>query len=289
MKVNDLDVYGLLAKVREKKPLVHHITNWVTIYDCANIVRVFGGLPIMAHAPEESGDMAAISDALVLNIGTLTTSLIESMKIAAKSANKKDIPVILDAVGAGATKFRDEKALELINECKINVIKGNASEIGRLAGEDVKTKGVEATDVKIDLIETAKKLSKSKKSTVIITGAHDIVTNEKDTYLIKNGHKMMGSFVGTGCLAASIIGCFCGVEKDYTKAAVGALACFGIAGELAARNSNGPASFKERLFDEIYNLTEENVEKMQKIDKILLTTKSSYLDSKPSNGTSRKI
>ena len=122
MKMNDLDVYDLLCKVRAKKPLVHHITNWVTIYDCANVVRVFGGLPIMAHAPEESGDMAAISDALVLNIGTLTTSLIESMKIAAKSANKKGIPVILDAVGVGATKFRDEKALELINECKIDVL-----------------------------------------------------------------------------------------------------------------------------------------------------------------------
>jgi len=269
MKVDDLDVYGLLCKVREKKPLVHHITNWVTIYDCANVVRVFGGLPIMAHAPEESGDMAAISDALVLNIGTLTTSLVDSMKIAAKSANKKGIPVILDAVGVGATEFRDEKALELINECKIDVIKGNASEIGRLAGEDVRTKGVEATDVKIDLIETAKKLSQSKNAIIVITGVHDIIANGDNIYLVKNGHKMMGSFVGTGCLAASIIGCFCGVEKDYAKAAVAALTCFGIAGELAARNSNGPASFKEKLFDEIYSLTKENVEKMQKIDKIL--------------------
>jgi len=274
MKVNDLDVYDLLCKVREKKPLVHHITNWVTIYDCANIVRVFGGLPIMAHAPEESGDMAAISDALVLNIGTLTTSLIASMKIATKSANKKGIPVILDAVGVGATKFRDEKALELINECKINVIKGNASEIGRLAGEDVQTKGVEATNVKIDLLETAKNLSQTRNATVVITGPHDIVAGGENIYLVKNGNKMMSSFVGTGCLAASVIGCFCGVQKNYTKAAVAALTCFGIAAELSAKNSIGPASFKEKLFDEIYNLTKDDILKMQKVEDITLTAES---------------
>lgn len=268
MKNIKQDVPGLLKRVREKKPLVHHITNWVTIYDCANVVRVFGGLPVMAHAPEESGDMSAISDALVLNIGTLTTGLIDSMKIAARSANKKGIPVILDAVGVGATKFRDKKALELIDECRIDVIKGNASEIGRLAGEDVKTRGVEATDVTIDLAETAKKLSRTKKATVVITGACDIIARGEDVYFVRNGDKMMGSFVGTGCLAASVIGCFCGVCPAYAGAAAAGLICFGIAAELAAGNSRGPASFKNALFDEIYNLSENNVLKMQKAEGI---------------------
>lgn len=271
MKDLKQDVSGLLMRVREKKPLVHHITNWVTIYDCANVVRVFGGLPIMAHAHEESGDMAAISDALVLNIGTLTTGLIDSMKIAAKSANKKGIPVILDAVGVGATKFRDKKALELINECRIDVIKGNASEIGRLAGEDVKTRGVEATDVSIDLAETAKKLSRSKKATVVITGACDIIAGNGNVYFVRNGDKMMSSFVGTGCLAASVIGCFCGAELhagDYAGACAAAMTCFGIAAELAAGNSKGPASFKNNLFDEIYNLKKDHILKMQKAQEL---------------------
>ncbi len=267
--IDKLDVYEMLSKIRKQKPLVHHITNWVTIYDCANIVRIIGGLPIMAHAPEECGDMTAISDALVLNIGTLTTPLIDSMKIAAKSANKKGIPVILDAVGVGATKFRDEKALELINECKINVIKGNSSEIGKLAGEDVMTKGVEATDVQIDLVETAKKLSKSKNSTVVITGVQDIVAHKDDIYIVKNGDEMLSTFVGTGCLVASVIGCFCGVEKNYTKAAASALVCFGIAAELVAKDVDTPSAFKERFFDKIYTLNKDDILKMQRIDKIL--------------------
>ena len=142
----------ILEKVRIEKPLVHHITNWVSIYDCANITRAFGALPVMAHAKEESGDMANISSALVLNIGTLTPSLIESMIIAGKSANKKNIPVVVDMVGVGATTLRNEKALELLNKIKVDVIKGNASEIAKISGEDVKTKGVESVKVKSDLV-----------------------------------------------------------------------------------------------------------------------------------------
>ncbi|MFH1351952.1 MAG: hydroxyethylthiazole kinase, partial [bacterium] len=109
-------MYELLEKVRKEKPLVHHLTNWVTIYDCANIVKVFGASPVMAHAKEEVADMASMASALVLNIGTLTGEFIEAMKIAAKAANKKGIPVVLDVCGAGATKFRDEKSLEILNE-----------------------------------------------------------------------------------------------------------------------------------------------------------------------------
>src|SRR3989339_600773 len=137
----------LLKKVKEQKPLIHHITNWVTIYDCANIVRAIGALPVMAHAKEEAADMAKIASALVLNIGTLTNELIESMKLAGKAANEKGAPIVLDAVGVGATKLRDDKALELLKDLKIDIIKGNASEIAKLAGEDVQTKGVESTKV----------------------------------------------------------------------------------------------------------------------------------------------
>src|SRR3989338_7247812 len=155
----------LLKKVREEKPLVHHITNWVTIYDCANVVRAFGALPVMAHAKEEAADMAKIANALVLNIGTLTIELIESMKIAGKAANEKGIPIVLDAVGVGATKLRDDKALELLNELRIDIIKGNSSEIARLAGMQVQTKGVEATKVEANLVELARKLANEKKAT----------------------------------------------------------------------------------------------------------------------------
>jgi len=261
-------IWKILEKIRREKPLIHHITNWVTIYDCANITRAFGALPIMAHAKEESRDMAKIASALVLNIGTLTPYLIDSMIIAGKSANEKGIPVILDAVGAGATKFRDDKAFELLDKININIIKGNASEIARLAGEPVITKGVESTEVKANLIDVAKKLANQRKATVVITGKEDVVTDGKRVYLIRNGHKMMGNIVGTGCMAASVIGSFAGVEKDYTLAATAALSCFGIAGELAAMKSNGPGSFKERFYDEAFNLSSENIKEMIKIDEI---------------------
>ena len=258
----------IFEKVRKEKPLVHHITNWVTIYDCANITRAFGALPVMAHAKEESGDMAKIASVLVLNIGTLTPELIESMIIAGKSANEKGIPVVLDAVGAGATKLRDDKSFELLDKIKVNIIKGNASEIARLAGEKVVTKGVESTEVKTNLIELAKKLANERKATVAITGKEDIVTDGKRIYLVKNGHKMMSSVVGTGCMAASVIGSFAGVEKDYTMASVAALSCFGIAGELAAMKSNGPGSFKERFYDEVFNLNSKTIKEMIKVDEI---------------------
>ena len=256
----------VFQRLKNAKPLVHHITNWVTIYDCANITRAFGALPVMAHAKEEAADMASIASALVLNIGTLTPELIDSMIIAGKSANNKGIPVVLDAVGVGATKLRDDKALELLNSIKVDIIKGNASEIAKLSGENVVTKGVESTKVEGSLIEIAKKLSNKQKSVVVITGKQDIVTDGRKIYLVNNGHAMMGSIVGTGCMAASIIGAFAGVEKDYAKAAAYALASFGIAGELAAAKSKGPGTFHENFYDEAYNLTAEKVEKSAKIE-----------------------
>ncbi len=258
----------ILQRVRETKPLIHHITNWVTIYDCANIVRAIGALPVMAHAEEESGDMASIASALVLNIGTLTVEIIKSMKIAGKSANQKDIPIVLDAVGVGATKLRDDKAFELLNEIKINIVKGNASEIARLAGENVKTKGVEATKVEADLIAVARKLSVERNCVTVITGKEDIVTDGTKTYLVKNGHPMLGSIVGTGCMATSVIACFAAVERDYAKAASAGLACFCIAGELSASRSKGPGTFKENFYDEIYNLNKETIDKMERIEQL---------------------
>ena len=252
--------------VRKNKPLVHHITNWVTIYDCANMTRAFGALPVMAHAKEEAADMASIASSLVLNIGTLTGDLIEAMILAGRSANKKNIPVVLDAVGVGATKLRNEKVDELLESIRIDIIKGNASEIAKLSGENVTTRGVESTKVEAPLQDVAKKLAALHNCVVVITGKEDIVTDGKKLYIVKNGHEMMGSIVGTGCMAASVIGAFAGVEKDYAKAAAHALCSYGIAGELAASRSNGPGSFKENFYDEVYNLDADKIEQRAKIE-----------------------
>ncbi len=256
----------VFQKLRDLKPLVHHITNWVTIYDCANMTRAFGALPVMAHAKEEAAEMASIASALVLNIGTLTPELIDAMVLAGKSANRKGIPVVLDAVGVGATKLRDGEALRLLSSIRIDIIKGNSSEIARLSGMEVTTKGVESAKVDADMVSVAKNLAGRYKCAVAVTGKQDIVTDGKKVYLINNGHEMMGCMVGTGCMAASIIGAFAGVEKDCAKAAAYALASFGIAGELAAAKSKGPGSFHENFYDEAYNLTAEKIEKMAKIE-----------------------
>lgn len=263
-----LNAGELLSRVRLRKPLVHHLTNWVTIYDCANIVKVAGASPVMAHAPEEAAAMSSLASSLVLNIGTLDAGLIESMKLAAASANRKKIPVILDVCGAGATDFRTSKCLELIDQAKIGIIKGNASEIAAVAGEAVLTKGVDSTEILQDHAEIAKKMARKHKCTVVITGEKDVISNGRKTYLISNGHIMMSDIVGTGCMAASCIGAFIAVEKDLVYAASSALLCFEIAAELASRRAKGPASFKAQLFDCLYKLNNNHIKKLQKIERI---------------------
>jgi len=254
-----MDIFGMLEKIREQKPLIHHITNWVTIYDCANVVKVLGASPVMAHAREEVQDMVKIASALVLNIGTLTPEIVKSMKSAAKDANECGIPVVLDACGAGATPFRNKMVFELLSSAHIDIIKGNASEIAKVSGENVTTKGVDAGKVDGNLMKLAQRLAIEIKSTVVITGKEDIITNGTSSYYVKNGHELMGSVVGTGCMAASVIGAFAAVEKKYSDASAAALAVFGIAGEIAASKSSGPGLFKEYLFDALYHMDNRTI------------------------------
>jgi len=268
MKKIKIEAAALLEKIRVEKPVVHHLTNWVTIYDCAQIVKVMGGSPVMAHAKEEVAEMAKIASSLVLNIGTLTVDFVEAMKIAARSANEKGIPVILDVCGAGATRLRDEKCMELLHEVKIDIIKGNASEIARINGEEIRTKGVDSAHVSADLKEIARELAQIRKATVVVTGEMDIVSNGTDTYLVKNGTLMLTHVVGSGCMAASVIGAFAAVEKDLAKAAVSGLVCFELAAECAAKKSKGPGSFKEAIFDCLANLDKLTINSKQKVERL---------------------
>src|SRR5512133_1318148 len=186
-------VYDLLDGVRRQKPVVHHLINWVTIYDCAQVLKTIGASPVMAHAPEEVADMVRIASALVLNIGTLTTEMVESMKLAARAANAKSIPVVLDACGAGATPFRDRKITELLEAAHIDIIKGNASEIARVAGANVVTRGVDAAEVADDLTALAQALARQRRAVVVVTGREDIVTDGTKTWRVQNGHELMTS------------------------------------------------------------------------------------------------
>ncbi|TGC10585.1 hydroxyethylthiazole kinase [Methanolobus halotolerans] len=255
-----------LKTIRESKPLIHHITNWVTIYDCANMTRTFGALPVMAHAREECADMTNIASALVLNIGTLTTEIIDAMIISAKAANEKRIPVLLDAVGVGATKFRDDMAAKILDSVHIDIIKGNYSEVAKLAGEDARTRGVESTAIDAEPRQLAKKFAGSRSCVVVMTGKDDIISDGERTFVVKNGHESMGYIVGTGCMAASVIASFAAINSDHCDAAKDALCYFGIAGELAAEKSVTPGTFKMHLYDEVFGLSDERAKVMLNIE-----------------------
>ncbi|HUT38220.1 MAG TPA: hydroxyethylthiazole kinase [Methanoregula sp.] len=250
----------LFARVREKRPLIHHITNYVTVNDCANITISAGAAPVMADAPEEVCEMVTFAGALVLNIGTLNKGQIESMLLAGGMANDRQIPVILDPVGAGATCFRTTSAQRLIDELKITILKGNAGEIGTLAGAEALVRGVDSHGVTGDLVKIAKHYAKRAGMTVVISGATDIVTDGRRILLVENGHPMLGRISGTGCMAASVTGAFAAVADDPVLAAAAALAAFGIAGEKAAAGARGPYSFKTALFDEMAALKPEDLE-----------------------------
>jgi hydroxyethylthiazole kinase len=266
-----MECFSLLEKVRTHKPLVHHITNWVTIYDCAQIVKSLGASPVMAHAHNEASDMASLASSLVFNIGTLTEDIITSMIIAGKKANEKGTPAILDVCGAGATAYRDEMCMKIISEVYISVIKGNSSEICRIAGLDVMTKGVDAGDIEgglEKLCAVARTLALAKKCTVVITGKEDILSDGKRTFIVSNGTSLMTNVVGTGCMASSVIGSFIAIESDYVHAAAAGLCCYEIAAEKAAKDSSGLMQFKNKIFDSVFNLSKDDVEKNMKIRQV---------------------
>jgi hydroxyethylthiazole kinase len=249
----------LLARVREKSPLIHHITNYVVMNDTANLTLALGALPVMAHAKEEVAEMVGAAGALVLNPGTLSPDWVEAMLIAGARANEIGVPVIYDPVGVGATKYRNETGERFLRELHLAVIRGNSGEVGALAGAGGLVKGVESVEGVKNPGEVTKGLAKAQLCTVAITGKRDIICDGRWTLGVDNGHAMMKSVTGTGCMATTMVAIFNAVESDRLIATAAALACYGIAGEEAARRSKGPGSFRVALLDALYNLTADQI------------------------------
>lgn len=254
----------LLKHVRDINPLIHHITNYVTVNDCANITLAIGASPIMADALEEAADIASIASALVLNMGTLNEHTVTSMFAAGKAAWEAGVPVIFDPVGAGASKFRNITAARMLNEVKISVLRGNISEVKFLAGLQAEAKGVDAS--KSDLLHTddamtiSKMLASKLDCVVAITGAIDVISDGKKVICIENGHPMLSNITGTGCMCSSLIGSFCGAAPDSPlEATAAALLSMGIAGEIAYDKSgqNGNGSFLVALMDAVSHMDTE--------------------------------
>jgi hydroxyethylthiazole kinase len=253
----------ILRELGERKPLVHHITNYVTVNDCANITLAAGGSPIMASAPEESGDIAAISSSLVLNIGTLTPGAVKSMIIAGRAANAAGVPVIFDPVGAGASRLRNEAVAEILDRVRVTILRGNISEAGFILGTSAGARGVDASEGDGgDAGRIAAELSARRGFVVAVTGAADAVSDGRRTVTIHNGHSFMSKVTGTGCMCSSLIGAFAGASPDTPlEAAAAALMTIGVAGEIAFEQAGakGSGSFRAALIDAVSLMTAETL------------------------------
>jgi hydroxyethylthiazole kinase len=257
---------GNLAAVREKKPLIHNITNFVVMNYTANALLAMGASPVMAHARNEVEEMVSFAGALVLNIGTLTEDWVESMIKAGRKASELNTPIILDPVGSGATTLRTESARKIIAQIRISIVRGNASEILSLQKQDSKTKGVDAIHSVEDAAQAARSLAQELKSILAITGPVDLVTDGKKVLRVFNGHPLMGYVTGTGCTATSVIGAFLAVDPDPVSAAVTGLAFFGLAGEIAAEKAFAPGSFMIQMLDALYTITPRQLKARCKIE-----------------------
>ena len=248
-----------LAAIRKTKPLIHNITNYVVMNYTANALLAMGASPVMAHASNEVEEMVSFAGALVLNIGTLADDWIASMITAGKKASELKTPIILDPVGSGATSFRTNAAKRIIRETRVSVIRGNASEILSLRQDNSKTKGVDSIHSVEAATASAKILADELESVLAVTGPTDLITDGKQTIRVLNGHPLMRYVTGTGCTATVTIGAFLAVDEDPVSATATALAFFGLAGEVAAKNASAPGSFMIAMLDALYIITPEEL------------------------------
>ena len=239
-----------LRRLREAKPLVHQITNYVVMNETANATLALGALPVMAHAREEVEEMAALAGALVLNIGTLSPHWVDAMIAAGKVANERGIPVVLDPVGVGATRYRTETAGRILEEVRVSVLRGNAGEVATLVGDQAEVRGVESINAGGDAAELAARAGRTLGLVAAVTGAFDHISDGEHTIVVENGDAMLATITGTGCISSALTGCFLAVNTERPlDAAAEALVALGVAGEDAARDAKGPGSFHVNLYD----------------------------------------
>ena len=264
-----MDLKSTLTAVRGNKPLVQCITNFVTVNDCANIILAAGGSPTMASHPLEVEEAVCGVQALVCNMGAIDK--VDSMILAGKAANRLGIPVVLDPVGAGGTQLRRDAVKRLLDEVHFAVIRGNASEIRYLAGQQSAGSGVDVSDADEiternleSAVSMAAELAERLETVIAVSGKIDVISDGKESCVLNNGCATMARITGSGCMLTALIGAFCGGNRNYFSAACSAVAAMGICGEIAEekriRNGTGNATFRTDLIDAVFNLTEEQLE-----------------------------
>ena len=258
-------VWEDVERIRSQAPLVHNITNYVVMNTTANALLALGASPVMAHAIDEVEEMTGMAGALVLNIGTLSRLWVESMQKAIRMARSRSKPIILDPVGAGATRLRTQTVRYLMEEAPPTILRGNASEILALCTEDRRTKGVDATVDSHAVVNQAYQLLEGGCAAVVISGEVDWVLSGGDLLGLANGHPMMPRVTGLGCTATALCGAFAAVNPDPVAAAAHAMAVMGIAGELAAEGAPGPGSLQVRFLDALYGLEQRHIAERLKV------------------------
>ena len=264
-----MDLKSTLTAVRGNKPLVQCITNFVTVNDCANIILAAGGSPTMASHPLEVEEAVCGVQALVCNMGAIDK--VDSMILAGKAANRLGIPVVLDPVGAGGTQLRRDAVKRLLDEVHFTVIRGNASEIRYLAGQQSAGSGVDVSDVDEiternleSAVSMAAELAERLDTVIAVSGKIDVISDGKESCVFYNGCATMARITGSGCMLTALIGAFCGGNRNYFSAACSAVAAMDVCGEIAEakrlRNGTGNATFRTDLIDAVFNLTEEQLE-----------------------------
>ncbi len=257
-----------LEMMRRKNPVVHSITNYVVMNSTANVLLSIGAAPIMSHAMEELEEIVSIANSVVINIGTLSKPWIESMNVAARLSKAMEKNLVLDPVGAGATQLRTNTAHEILTQSTPTVVRGNASEIMSLAAAGGTTRGVDSVNRSDEAFEAAKSIAQKTGAVVAATGAQDFITNGSESYVVSNGHPLLSKVTGTGCAATVTIAAFLASDMDPCVATAGALAYFGLAGEHAAKNANGPGSFWVNMIDALYNITPDQLAREARIQPI---------------------
>jgi len=253
--------------MREHRPLVHQITNYVVMNETANATLALGALPVMAHAPEEVEEMARIASALVLNIGTLSEHWVEAMLLAGGVASARGIPVVLDPVGAGATRYRTDTARRILDVVRVTVVRGNAGEVATLVGAEAEVRGVESMSTGIDVAELAREAARRLGVVASVTGPVDHVSDGERVLAVANGDALLGAVTGTGCMSTAITGCFLAAKPEAPlEAAAEALAAFGVAAEDAAAGAAGPGTFHARLYDSLYALDPKTLDDRTRIE-----------------------
>ena len=255
-----------LGVIRQRRPLVHNITNYVVMNETANAILALGALPVMAHAKDEVREMVGLAGALVLNIGTLSEDWVESMLLAGTAANERDVPVVLDPVGAGATAYRTTTAKRILDAVDVSVLRGNAGEVATLVGVAAEVRGVESVAAGGDAAELAREAARTLGLVAAVTGAVDHISDGERSAAIANGHELLGAITGTGCMSTALTGSFLAAKDDPFEAAVEALVAFGVAGEDAAVDAKGPGSFHVNLYDALAALDPATLSERAKVD-----------------------